>query len=260
MGENPRTRRTLWEMNGLAAAKGLRRSVDAAGGTMRISVTALGDAFGRGRLTPRARTGIELVLRRAGLEVVPPLGEPDGDGWVTLQPLPADAPPPPPFRLTMPSGAPLGVSPLQRRRLKQLGGALAIIVPLLAVLAIALPDSGPAPRRADAETTPKPPTLAEQARTALRTGDYTLAVRLTKRDDPSAVPALRATIAEELVEKARAAQRERAYVKAIQLARRAARYGRAPGAAEIITASRAGLDLRRAEQRREARRGSRDGG
>ena len=44
---------------------------------------------------------------------------------------------------------------------------------------------------------------------------------------------------------------------AIKLARRAARYGQAPGAAAIVRQSRAGLDLRRAEQRRAARQSRR---
>jgi hypothetical protein len=246
-------------MNGLTAAKGLRRSVDAAGGAMRISVLALGDAFGRGRMTERARSGIEQVLFRAGLEVVPSLSDPDNDGWVTLQPLSEGAsapPPPPPLRtpFTVPLKASLPSSPVQRRRFKHLAAALAVIVPVLAVLAIVLPDSSPRPGRADAESTPRASTSPpDPAAAALREGDYTLAVRLTRQSDPAAVPALRARIARELVRQARAAQREKAYVRAIQRARRAARYGRAPGAAQIIAQSRAGLDLRRAEERRQRR-------
>ena len=77
--------RTVRPVNGLTAAKGLRRSVEGAGGVMRISVPALGDAFGRGKLTSRARTGIEQVLSKAGLEVVPSLNDPGNDGWVTLR-------------------------------------------------------------------------------------------------------------------------------------------------------------------------------
>ena len=232
-------------MNGLTAAQGLRRSVENAGGLMRISVPALGDAFGRGKLTTRARTGIEQVLVRAGLEVVPGLNDPANDGWVTLRVL-EHAPAPAPAASPARGGRHLQPAPF-------LAAALAFLVPALLVLAFALPDSGTRPGRAGAETTSaaaSEQTLLQRSDTALLAGDYTAAVRFMKQADPDRVPVLRQRIATALTNQARAAQRARAYVRAIQLARRAARYGRAPGASEIVVQSRAGLDLRREEQRR----------
>jgi hypothetical protein len=251
-------------VNGLTAAKGLRRSVEGAGGAMRISVPALGDAFGRGKLTGRARAGIEQVLRRAGLEVAPSLTDPRNDGWVTLRvadrAAPAASPPaaPAPSPRAAPARASVSAPTRPRRHLQPapfLAAALAFLVPALLVLTFALPDSGTRPGRADAEQTTSTPStppdaLLQRADTALLAGDYTAAVRLTREADPTRVPALRQRIAAALTTQARAAQRRRAYVRAIKLARRAARYGRAPGASAIVRQSRAGLDLRREEQRR----------
>jgi hypothetical protein len=247
-------------VNGLTAAKGLRRSVEDAGGVMRISVPALGDAFGRGKMTGRARAGIEHVLRRAGVEVRPGLTDPANDGWVTLQLAGTDAAPPPPPPLAGPAPATPSAPRRPRRRLQPapfLAAALAFLVPALLVLTFALPDGGPRPGRATAETTTSastpPDRLLQRADKALLAGDYTAAVRFTRQADPTRVPALRQRIATALTTQARTAQRKRAYVRAIKLARRAARYGRAPGATQIVRQSRAGLDLRREEQRRRER-------
>ena len=243
-------------MNGLTAAKGLRRSLEGGAGVMRISVPALGDAFGRGRLTTRAKTGIEQVLAKAGVEVVPSLNDPANDGWVTLR----IAEPAPAPQLPAGPAGPRLVEVRPQRRLKPapfLAAALAFLVPVLLVIALASPDSG-RPGRAAAETQQAEPstpeTLLDRANTALLAGDYRRAVGLTREADPSRVPALRQRIAASLTTQAKTAQRHRAYVRAIKLARRAARYGRAPGAGVIVRQSRAGLDLRREEQRRAAAR------
>jgi hypothetical protein len=228
--------------NGLTAAKGLARSVESAGGLMRISVPALGDAFGRGKLTTRAKTGIEQVLAKAGVTVEPSLTDPANDGWVTLR-IAKDAPAP----IVPPEVEPHASAAQRPARL--IVGVLAFLVPGLLVLALASPDAN-RPGRAAAETTT--PTVQEQADDALLAGDYTKAVRLTRQADPAKVPALRRRIAAALVTQARSAQRRKAYVKAIKLSRRAARYGRAPGASQIIRQSRAGLDLRRQQQRQAA--------
>ena len=66
-------------LRGRTAAEELRRAVQAAGGSMRISTPALGDAVGR-----RARTRIQRRLGRAGLQAVPAPAEKDDTGWVTL--------------------------------------------------------------------------------------------------------------------------------------------------------------------------------
>ena len=221
---------------------------------MRISVPALGDAFGRGKLTTRARAGIEQVLAKAGVEVVPSLNDPANDGWVTLR-IREDAPGPPP------AAGPVGPRLLEVRPQRHLRPApflaacLAFLVPVLLVIALASPDAN-RPGRATAETQQTAPSapdsLLDRANSALLAGDYTAAVRFTRHADPSRVPPLRQRIAASLTTQARTAQRNRAYVRAIKLARRAARYGRAPGAGAIIRQSRAGLDLRREEQRRAA--------
>lgn len=229
-------------MNGLTAAKGLRRSVEQAGGTMRISLTALGDAFGRGKLTVRARKGIQQVLEKAGLDVTPDLWTAEPGDWVTLsvaQPRPAGAP----VRDLMP---PRQVPPA-------LAAAVAFILPVLLASVFVIPSIG-AERAAQVTTKPSS-TPAEQAQVAVRAGEFRTAVRLVRSADPEQVPRVRSQIAQALVRQARAAQRERAYVRAIKLARRAARYGPAPQAGQIVTQARAGLDLRREALRREARAG-----
>jgi hypothetical protein len=226
--------------NGLTAAKGLALSVERAGGLMRISVPALGDAFGRGKMTARAKTGIEQVLNKAGVSVEPGLNDPANDGWVTLRVAKGAAAP-----ITPPEVEPQA-SIGHQRPATFIVAALAFLVPILLVIALASPDAN-RPGRASAETQTS---LQEQADDALLAGDYTKAVRLTREAEASKVPALREKIALSLVNQARAAQRQRAYVKAIKLARRAARFGRAPGSAQIIRQSRAGLDLRRQEQSR----------
>lgn len=247
-------------VNGLTAARGLRRSVEGAGGVMRISVPALGDAFGRGKLTTRARTGIEHVLSRAGVEVVPSLNDPGNDGWVTLRIVqPASGPPP----AAGPAGPKLlEVRPQRHLKPAPLLAALAFLVPVLLVIALASPDANrPGRAAAGTQTAATPPTsLSEQANAALLAGDYTRAVRLTREAAPTRVPALRRRIAASLTNQARTAQRNRAYVRAIKLARRAARFGAAPGASAIVRQSRAGLDLRREEQRRVSRRDATDAG
>ena len=239
-------------MNGLTAAKGLARSVEDAGGVMRISVPSLGDAFGRGKMTARARTGIEQVLAKSGIEVVPGLNDPANDGWVTLRQVQGPAP------SASPSAGATGprlveLHPQRRFSPAPLAAALAFLVPVLLVIALASPDAN-RPGRATAETSKTAPSapdsLLDRANTALLAGDYTAAVRFTREADPSKVPALRQRISSALVTQAKAAQGRRAYVRAIKLARRAARFGRAPGASAIVRQSRAGLDLRREEQRR----------
>ena len=229
---------------------------------MRISVLALGDAFGRGKLTTRARTGIEQVLAKAGVEVSPSLADPANDGWVTLRiAQPSSGPPP----AASPAGPRL-VEVRPQRHLKPapfLAAALAFLVPVLLVLALASPDAN-RPGRAAADTQQTAPSapasLLERADTALLAGDYPEAVRLTREADPARVPALRRKIAASLTNQARTAQRNRAYVRAIKLARRAARFGKAPGASAIVRQSRAGLDLRREEQRRVSKRDATDAG
>jgi hypothetical protein len=244
-------------VNGLTAARGLRRSVEQAGGIMRISVGALGDAFGRGRLTPRARAGIEQVLRRAGLEVVPGLGE-AGDGWVTLRAR-AAAPPAPPGRGgTGPavfSAVAEEVRALPRPHVPaSLAAALALLVPVAVAGAVVnAGDDAPSPVAAQTASHTDPRTaLLDRANTALLAGDYKQAIRLTGQADPLRVPRLRTQVAAALLHQARTAQRGGAYVRAIRLTRRAARFGHAPGAARIVRQSRAGLDLRREAQRRAA--------
>jgi hypothetical protein len=226
-------------MNGLTAAKGLRRSVEQAGGTMRISVAALGDAFGRGRLTVRARAGIEHALARAGLAVTPGLNEP-GDGWVTL-------------RLATPVAPPAGAS--GPRVPASLAAAAAFLLPFLLAAAIVLPNDEPAPAPEPAARTVDPRTqLLDRANTALLAGDYRQAIALTGRADPARVPRLRAQVVAALTHQADVALGDRAYPRAIRLARRAARFGRAPGAAEIVRKAQAAVERRRRSERRAARR------
>ena len=228
---------------------------------MRISVPALGDAFGRGKLTSRARTGIEQVLAKAGVEVVPSLNDPANDGWVTLRVVQPSSVPPP-------AAGPVGprlVEVRPQRHLKPapfLAASLAFLVPVLLVIALASPDANrPGRAAADTQTALTPAaSLSEQANAALLAGNYTEAVRLTRQATPTKVPALRRRIAASLTNQARTAQRNRAYVRAIKLARRAARFGKAPGASLIVRQSRAGLDLRREEQRRAAKRDATDAG
>lgn len=227
-------------MNGLAAAKGLARSVEQAGGTMRISLNALGDAFGRGKLTVRARKGIQQVLEKAGLDVTPDLWTAEPDDWVTLS-IAQPRNPAAPVRDLMPP----------RRVPPSLAAAVAFILPVLLASFFVIPSIGA--ERATQVTTKPSSTPAEQAQVAVRAGEYRTAVRLVRSADPEQLPALRAQIARALTTEARMAQGRKAYVRAIKLARRAARYGQAPGASQIVRQSRAGLDLRRAEQRRAAR-------
>ena len=227
---------------------------------MRISVGALGDAFGRGRMTARARQGIEQVLRRAGVEVVPPLTA-EGDGWVTLR-VAAQAPAPPPA-VRPPFAGPAGPSPLRavadevraqpRPHIPaSLAAALALLVPVAVAGAVVGSEADPQPRPAATRAADPRASLLDRAETAYLAGDYQQAVRLTVAADPRRGPALREQIVGSLLNQARTAQRGRAYVRAIRLSRRAARYGSAPGAARIVRQSRAGLDLRRDAQRRAA--------
>jgi hypothetical protein len=240
-------------VNGLTAAKGLRRSVDQAGGVMRISVGALGDAFGRGRMTPRAKAGIEQVLRRAGVEIVPPLTV-EGDGWVTLHAAAGEQPLPP---ATGPGGGATvfhavaeEVRAIPRPHIPaSLAAALALLVPVTVAGAV-VGSEGETPRPAAAVSAPDPRvSLLDRAESAFLAGDYRQAVRLTAAADPSRVAPMRGQIVTSLLSQARTAQRGRAYVRAIRLSRRAARFGRAPGAARIVRQSRAGLDLRRETER-----------
>jgi hypothetical protein len=237
-------------VNGLTAAKGLRRSVDQAGGRMRISVGALGDAFGRGRMTPRAKAGIEQVLRRAGLEVVPPLTA-DGDGWVTLRVASASAAPPPPGAAgpTVFHAVADELRALPRPHLPaSLAAALALLVPVTVAGAVVGAEDDPAPKPAAVRADPRAQ-LLDDAHSALLAGDYKRAIKLTTRADPARVPRLRGQVVGTLLTQARTAQRGRAYVRAIRLSRRAARFGHAPGAGRIVRQSRAGLDLRRETER-----------
>lgn len=204
---------------------------------MRISVNALGDAFGRGRLTLRARKGIQQVLERAGLDVSPDLWTAADGDWITLT-IAQPRDPAAEVRDLMP---PRQVPP-------SFAAAVAFILPVLLAGMFVIPSIGA--ERA-AHVTPKPvASPTEQAQVAVRAGEYRTAVRLVTAADPAALPALRTRISEKLVADARTAQREGAYVRAIKLARRAARYGSAPGASQVVLQSRVGLDLRRAAQRR----------
>ena len=198
---------------------------------MRISVTALGDTFGRGRLTERARRGIDQVLRRAGLQVHPSLVEPGGDGWVTLRAVPPLDPPPAAAGLFMPSLPP------------RLAAATGLLLPLLLVVAVAFAD-GPRPAASRAAPPPAPSAL-DRAEAAMLAADYKGALALTEQAAPARVPALRRTIVSALMSRARSSQRAGAYAQAIRLARRAARFGSAPGAARLVVQSRAGLRLLR---------------
>lgn len=204
---------------------------------MRISLAALGDAFGRGKLTVRARKGIQQVLERAGLDVSPDLWTAADGDWITLT-LAQPRDPAAPVRDLMP---PRTVPP-------SLAAAVAFILPVLLAGFFVIPSIGA--ERA-AQVTVKPvSTPVERAHVAIRAGEYRTAVRLTAAADARQVPAVRAAISRKLLADARAAQRTGAYVRAIKLARRAARYGPAPAARQIVLQSRVGLDLRRAEQRR----------
>ncbi len=156
-------------MSGFAAARGLHRSVDEAGGTMRISVTALGDVFGRGRLTPRAMAGIEHALARAGVDVVPGLAT-SPDGWVTLRAMaPASEMPP-----TVMGAVADEVRALPRPRIPaSLAAAMAFLVPVLLAGAFHLPaEGGATPPRTVAEVRDPQTTLLDRANTALLAGDY----------------------------------------------------------------------------------------
>jgi hypothetical protein len=221
-------------VNGLTAARGLRRSVDDAGGVMRISVNALGDTFGRGRLTQRALGSMEQVLRRAGLQVHPSLLDPGGDGWVTLRAVPPLDPPPASAGLFMPSLPP------------RLAAMTGLLLPLFLVVAVAFAD-GPKPTASNAAPRPAPPapSLLAQADAAMLAADYKRALELTSRGAPLRVPALRGEIVSALMSRARSAQRAGSYAQAIRLARRASRFGSAPGAARLVVQSRAGLRLMR---------------
>jgi len=302
-----------------AAARGLRQSVERAGGSMVISVSALGDAFGRGKVTPRSRAGIEMALASAGVAVVPRLTSPEAADWVTLQlaelavPQPAAAPHGP-----APAGAAaaqadddvarmslgaliaglvgtvlgfvlgsathavvLGVLAwavvfLVRARGEALRAALAPRLPrplrapttfgaatfalpalVLAALVLAPAGSDTEPERpaATTRTAPVQDARSEQlarAERAFAEGDYLAAMRLTRAADPARVPDLRTRIAGALLVDARAALAQRRYVRAVQLAKRAQRYGRAPGVGGVLREGRAGLDRRRARQRRAA--------
>ena len=218
-------------MHGLTAARGLRRCVDDAGGVMRISVGALGDTFGRGRLTVRARAGMEQVLRRAGLQVHPSLVDPGPDGWVTLRAVPPLDPPPASAGLFMASLPP------------RLAAATGLLLPVFLVVAVAFAD-GPKPTPSNAAA-PAAPSLVEQADAAMLAADYKRALDLTSRAAPSRVPAVRRTIVSALMSRARSAQRGGSYAQAIRLARRATRFGSAPGAARLVVQSSAGLELLR---------------
>ncbi len=216
---------------------------------MRISVAALGDVFGRGRLTPRAKAGIEHALNRAGVAVVPSLLA-SPDGWVTLRAVtPVSAMPP-----TVLGAVADEVRALPRPRVPaSLAAAMAFLVPVLLAGAFHLPAEGGAtpPATTPVADTRDPKTLLlDRANTALLAGDYVEALKLSGRADPARVPKLEAQIIESLLTQAHTAQRGRAYVRAIKLARRAARFGRAPGAGTIVRQSRAGLDLRREAMRR----------
>jgi hypothetical protein len=230
-------------MNGLTAAKALRRSVEQAGGTMRISVPALGDAFGRGRMTARARAGIEHVLARAGLAVTPGLNEP-GDGWVTLR---ATAP-------VVPADA--AVRP---RVPASLAAAAAFLLPFLLAAALVLPNDEPSPQPERAARTVDPRAqLLDRANTALLAGDYREAIALTGRADPARVPRLRAQLVAALTHQAELALYDRAYPRAIRLARRAARFGSAPGAGELVRDAQAAVARQRRRERRAAARRARE--
>jgi hypothetical protein len=245
-------------VNGLTAARALRRSLEEGTGVLRISVAALGDVFGRGRVTGRTRAGIEDVLRRAGLEVEPPLTDPATD-WVTLRvaaPATEDA-----------AHAPAAVRPdaPQGRRPRlllpvSLAAALAFVFPLLLAGAIVLPDDGPdaAPPRTVAEPAaavvdPRQ-ALLDRADTALLAGDYWQAIGLTRQADPSRVAGVRETVVTALLTQARTARRNGRHADAIRLVRRAARFGRAPGARRLVERSQRVLERRRAREERAERR------
>jgi hypothetical protein len=199
---------------------------------MRISVAALGDAFGRGRLSSRALAGIERGLERAGVAATPTLLGTGGEGWVTLRlAADAEAAPIPSAGLLMPSLPP------------RLAAATGVLMPLLLVVAVALAD-GPRPTASTAAPVARQAAPATPD-AALRAGDYRRAIALAEATDPARIAEVRGRAISTLTAQAMAAQREGAYVRAIRLARRAARFGSAPGTRRIVVQSRAGLDLRR---------------
>ncbi len=303
-----------------ASARGLRASVERAGGDLRISQTALADAFGRGRLNPRARTGIDRALAAAGVAAEPPLADAPAGAWLTLRL--ADPPTPPDRVASHPSAASeathTAVEPAPRPRAMLAGAAAAgvggsalgftlapaagVVLAVLALLVVvAVRTRGDALREriapalpsalhrpvllgaatfalpallvgAAASTTvvapadaPAPPamtqassdlrdTLLDRAERALADDDYRAALRLAQAADPAAVPAVRARVVADLMERARAALDDGAHSRAIRLTRRAVRTGRAEGAAAVVREARAGLERRRAAQRRKAAR------
>ena len=163
---------------------------------------------------------------------MPSLNDPANDGWVTLriaQAAPGRRPPPARAGRASSRSGP-------QRHLKPapfLAAALAFLVPVLLVLALASPDAN-RPGRAAAETqqtAPPAPALAARPREHRAAGRRLPPRRCASPARPTrrASPALRQRIAASLITQARTAQRNRAYVRAIKLARRAARFGRAPG-------------------------------
>jgi hypothetical protein len=252
--------RTSLLVNGHVAAQGLRRSVEQAGGTLHISVNALGDAFGRGRLTPRARAVIGRALAQAGLETHPSLTTVGPGDWVVLRLAPR------PFELPASNGAEAR-SRRARGGLRSLIPAPRVTVSLLAAggllvgTALAVPETDgegrPEPAAAAAEPADLNPSALEESHRALLEGDYRAAVKLAERGDPKLVAATRRQVVASLMLDARVAQLEGRHAEVIRLARRAARFGHAPGARRLVLEATAAM--RRAEERRRAAAQAQDG-
>jgi hypothetical protein len=170
------------------------------------------------------------VLDRAGLTATPALADAGPGAWITLRVAPGAEPAPTPSKgLLMPSLPP------------RLAAATGLLIPVFLIVAVALAD-GPRPSSSNASPGARSIATADDA---LRAGDFRRAVRARRAARPGADRPVRGTIVSTLTAQAMAAQREGAYVRAIRLSRRAARFGSAPGTSRIIRQSRGGLDLRR---------------
>ncbi len=64
-------------MSDAQTANNFRRGVEAAGGRREIEVRVLRDAFGRSRLTDKAREEMESALLLAGVSIEPSLADAD---------------------------------------------------------------------------------------------------------------------------------------------------------------------------------------
>jgi hypothetical protein len=170
------------------------------------------------------------VLDRAGLTATPALADAGPGAWITLRVAPGAEPAPTPSKgLLMPSLPP------------RLAAATGLLIPVFLIVAVALAD-GPRPSSSNASPGARSIATADDA---LRAGDFRRAVALAEQRDPAQIARVRGTIVSTLTAQAMAAQREGAYVRAIRLSRRAARFGSRPAPRGSSASRAAGLDLRR---------------